>query len=292
MGETLCLLSVHAHPDDESSKGAATVARYHAEGVHTVLVTCTGGEEGDILNPAMESEEVRANLGAVRKAELEAAIGVIGYDELYWLGYRDSGMPDTDSNGHPESFAQGDFDEAVGRLVAIIRRTRAQVILTYGDETRGYRHPDHVRVHEISVVAFDRAGDPNAYPELGEAYQPLKLYYSAWARQSFIARHEKFLELGLESPYAERMANGWLDRLPELEPTTFIDLGSYEQVRRLALLAHATQIDPNSKHWFGLPEEVEAELHPKDVFHLAKSSVATEIPEDDLFAGVREFAAH
>src|ERR1700728_5458338 len=134
MSERLCLLSVHAHPDDESSKGAATVARYHAEGVHTVLVTCTGGEEGDILNPAMESPEVRADIGSVRMRELDAAISVIGYDELVLLGYRDSGMPDLQSNLHPECFAQANLDEAVGRLVAAIRRTRPQVILTYGED--------------------------------------------------------------------------------------------------------------------------------------------------------------
>src|SRR5665213_1131302 len=108
MVDELCLLSVHAHPDDESSKGAGTVARYHAEGVHTVLVTCTGGEEGDILNPAMESPEVRANIHEIRMRELEAAVAIIGYDELVLLGYRDSGMPDSESNEHPGSFAQAD----------------------------------------------------------------------------------------------------------------------------------------------------------------------------------------
>src|SRR5580658_1714672 len=114
MDERLCLLSVHAHPDDEASKGAGTIARYHAEGVHTVLVTCTGGEEGDILNPAMDKPEVRENLAEVRRQELEAAVEIIGYDELVLLGYRDSGMPDTPGNLHPESFAQADLDEAVG----------------------------------------------------------------------------------------------------------------------------------------------------------------------------------
>jgi len=288
--EERCLLSVHAHPDDESSKGASTIAKYHAAGVHTVLVTCTGGEEGDILNPAMESAEVRANLGAVRRAELEAAVQVIGYDELVWLGYRDSGMPDSPANANPDSFAQADFDEAVGRLVAVIRRVRPQVILTYGDESRGYHHPDHVRVHEISVVAFDAAADPARYPEAGEPYQPEKLYYSGWARASFLRRHEKFLELGLDSPYAERIA-GWLDNREEQEPTTFIDLTGFEAVRRHALLAHATQIDPQSPHWFGLPEEVEADLHREDIFTLAKATVPVVLPEDDLFAGVRSLAA-
>src|SRR3984957_507636 len=114
--DPLCLLSVHAHPDDESSKGACTVARYHAEGVHTVLVTCTGGEEGSILNPAMDLPEVRDNIASVRRKELEAAASIIGYDEVEWLGYRDSGMPDTPPNADPRSFAQAPLKEAVGRL--------------------------------------------------------------------------------------------------------------------------------------------------------------------------------
>ncbi len=291
MAEDRCLLSVHAHPDDESSKGASTVARYHAAGVRTVLVTCTGGEEGDILNPAMESEEVRANLGAIRRAELAAAVEIIGYDELVWLGYRDSGMPDSPANANPASFAMADLDEAVGRLVAVIRRVRPQVILTYGDESRGYRHPDHVRVHEISVIAFDAAADASRYPGLGEPYQPQKLYYSGWARDAFLRRHEKFLELGLDSPYAERIANGWLERGEEQQPTTFIDLTGFEDVRRRALIAHATQIDPTSPHWFGLPDEVERELHRKDVFTLAKATIPVTTPEHDLFAGVRALAS-
>src|SRR6202790_2662515 len=112
MSTRLCLLTVHAHPDDEASKGPATVARYHAEGIHTVLVCCTGGEEGDILNPAMDTPEVRADIGRIRMAELKAATDIIGYDETVLLGYRDSGMPDSEANSRPDSFAQAPLDEA------------------------------------------------------------------------------------------------------------------------------------------------------------------------------------
>src|SRR6202167_170162 len=104
MAEPLCLLSVHAHPDDESSKGACTVARYHAEGVRTVLVTCTGGEAGDILNPALDVAEVKANLGEFRRRELAVAAEIIGYDEVILHGYRDSGMPGSESNSDPRCF--------------------------------------------------------------------------------------------------------------------------------------------------------------------------------------------
>jgi mycothiol S-conjugate amidase len=289
MADELCLLSVHAHPDDESSKGASTVAKYHAEGVRTVLVTCTGGEEGDILNPAMESPEVRENLHQVRLEELNQAVKIIGYDELVLLGYRDSGMADTDSNAHPECFAQAPLDEAVGRLVAAIRRHRPQVIITYNEEQQGYRHPDHLRVHEISVLAFDAAGDPDAFPEAGEPFQPLKLYYNSWAREQFLARHHKYVELGLESPFQKRIEEGWLERRQEgPEPTTRVDLRGFELVRIEALLAHRTQIDPESRNWFGLPEEIEKELHAFEPFVLAKSLVGPIGPEEDLFAGIRK----
>ncbi|HEX2700441.1 MAG TPA: mycothiol conjugate amidase Mca [Acidimicrobiales bacterium] len=283
MTERLCLLCVHAHPDDESSKGAATVARYAAAGVHTVLVCCTGGEEGDILNPAMERPEVRDNLPALRRQELARAAAIIGYAEVVELGYRDSGMPDSDANSHPDCFASADLDEAVGRLVAVIRRTRPHVVVTYHEDQQGYPHPDHLRVHDISVLAFDRGADPLAYPGTGEPWQPLKLYYTQWSRKRVVAMHEKFLELGLESPFGER----WLER-PSADDliTTTVDISSHAHVRGEALLAHATQIDPESPFWFGLPAEVADAVYPYDEYMLARSLVETPLPEDDLFAGV------
>ncbi|HZQ27950.1 MAG TPA: mycothiol conjugate amidase Mca [Acidimicrobiales bacterium] len=290
MNERLCLLTVHAHPDDESSKGAGSVAKYHAEGVHTVLVCATGGEEGDILNPAMDTPEVRENLHQIRMQELERAAEVIGYDEVELLGYRDSGMPDSEANSNPESFAQADLDEAAGKLVAVIRRTRPQVVVTYNDDQQGYPHPDHIRVHDISVLAFDRAGDPDAYPEAGEPWQPLKLYYTMWSRARALATHEKFLELGLESPFDQK----WFDRPSQDERiTTRVEISDYGDIRRQALLAHATQIDPESPFWFGLPPEVARTVHPYDDYTLARSLVDTsgQVPEDDLFAGVRDRVA-
>ena len=163
MPDRLCLLCVHAHPDDEASKGAPTVARYHAEGVHTVLVCCTGGEEGDILNPAMDTPEVRADIGRIRMAELKASTDIIGYDDTVLLGYRDSGMPDTEANANPASFGQAPLEEAVEKLVAVIRRERPQVVITYGEDHSGYPHPDHIRVHDISIRAFDASSSGCAW---------------------------------------------------------------------------------------------------------------------------------
>jgi mycothiol S-conjugate amidase len=287
MAEELCLLSVHAHPDDEASKGAGTVARYSDEGVRTVLVTCTGGEAGDILNPAADDPEVRADLGAVRRAELAESVRILGYSALHMLGYRDSGMPGTDANAHGESFAAADLDDAVGRLVAVIREERPQVIVTYGDDHSGYPHPDHIRVHDISVAAFDAASDPDRFPEAGPPWQPLKLYYTHWSRARVEALHQAHLDRGEESPYGD-----WLERWgPETTPsTTRIDVSDQLARRRAALLAHRTQIDPDS-FWMRLPDEVVREVFPWEEFTLARSLVGDGAPtatfEDDLFAGLR-----
>ncbi len=287
MDERFCLLTVHAHPDDEASKGPATVAKYKAAGARTVLVTCTGGEEGEILNPAMDLPEVRADLAAVRARELAEAAKVIGYDEVVLLGYRDSGMPGSEANANPACFASADLDEAIGRLVAVMRRVRPQVVIGYGEDHSGYPHPDHIRAHEVALAAFGAAGDPSRYPEAGEPFEPLKLYYTVWSRKRILESHAKFLELGLESPYDE----SWFERAErraseEEKVTTSIDLTGFEDVRRHALLAHGTQIDPTSKFWFGLPEEEARKIYPYDDYILAESRVETTLPEDDLFAGI------
>jgi mycothiol S-conjugate amidase len=288
MDDRLCLMTVHAHPDDEASKGAGTVAKAKAEGMRTVLVCCTGGEQGEVLNPAMDTPEVQERLHEVRMEELRASMDAIGYEELVLLGYRDSGMPDTPANDDPRCFARADHDEAVGRLVAAIREHRPHVIVTYADDQRGYPHPDHLRVHEITLPAFDLAGDPDAYPELGEPWQPLKLYYTVWSRARMVGMHERFLALGLESPFDEK----WFDR-PSYDDriTTQIDIADFMDVRTKALLAHATQIDPESKFWFGLPPEEARTVHPFDDYVLARSLVDAPTPEDDLFAGVRSRVA-
>jgi mycothiol S-conjugate amidase len=284
MTPPLCLLTVHAHPDDEASKGAGTVARYHAEGIRTVLVTCTGGEEGDILNPAMDRPEVRSDLAAVRLAELAAAASIIGYDEVVLLGHRDSGMPESEANGRPDAFANVPLDDAIAELVEIIRRERPQVIVTYHDDQSGYPHPDHLMVHDASVPAFHRAGDPDWRPDLGSAWQPAKLYYTVWSRSRLLEIHQAMLELGLESPFTPE----WFER-PSQEDriTTSVPVGEYYDVRKRALLAHATQVDPASPFWFGLPDDVARTIHPYDEYVLAHSHVPVPDHEDDLFTGLR-----
>ncbi len=284
MDDNLRLLTVHAHPDDEASKGAATVHRYAREGARCVLVCATGGEEGDILNPAMDRPEVRDRLSEVRMEELARSAAIIGYHEVVMLGYRDSGMAGSEANSRPGCFAAADFDEAVARLVAVIRRERPQVVVTYADDQEGYPHPDHLRVHDISVVAFDAAADPDRFPDRGSPWQVSKLYYTAWTRARIVALHEKFLELGLESPIPEE----WMARRDDDgRITTRIEVVPDDDIRDAALLAHATQIDPASPFWFGLPPEA-GNAYPYDDYIRARSLVDAPLPEDDLFAGLRE----
>ncbi len=287
-GNPLCLLSVHAHPDDEASKGSGTVARYNDEGIRGVLVCCTGGEAGDILNPAVDTPEIRADLRRVRLGELEASAAAIGYSVVHMLGYHDSGMAGTEVNERPDNFANAPLEEAVGRLVGLIRMERPQVIITYADDRQFYPHPDHIRVHEISLPAFDAAGDPEQYPEAGPPWQPSKMYYTGFSRRRVVALHEAYLARGEESPYTS-----WFERgLPERSDhyTAFVDVGDWLHRRRAALLAHRTQVDPEG-FWMRIPDEVIKAVFPWEEYLLARSLVDTGLGEgeleDDLFNGVR-----
>jgi mycothiol S-conjugate amidase len=280
-------MAVHAHPDDESSKGAATMARYAADGVHVLVATLTGGERGDILNPAMDRPEVKANIAAIRTEEMARAREILGVDQA-WMGFVDSGFPEGDPLPPlPEGcFGLQPLDVATAPLVAAVRSFRPHVILTY-DENGGYPHPDHVMCHKVSVEAFDAAGDPERYPEAGEPWQPLKLYYHmTFHKARFEAENEAMTRHGLESPYAE-MLRDWQDRPLNWPITTRVECADYFETRDRALLAHATQIDPEGP-WFAVPLEVKREAWPTEDYHLARSLVDTELPEDDLFAGVRE----
>ena len=179
------LLAIHAHPDDESSKGAGTVSRYVAGGVRALLVTATGGEAGDILNPAMDRPGVQDNLKAIREQELEVAAGIIGYDDVILLGYRDSGMPDSEDNARPEAFCNQDHDEVLGRLVEIVRAERPDVVLGY-DSHEWYPHPDHLLVHRLGVDLFEAAADEDRYPEAGEPCEIPKLYAPAFTKERIL----------------------------------------------------------------------------------------------------------
>jgi mycothiol S-conjugate amidase len=286
----LRLMAVHAHPDDESSKGGATMARYAREGVAVLVCTLTGGERGDILNKAMERPEIRENLPKVRLEEMARAREILGVQQQF-MGFMDSGLPEGDPLPPlPDGcFAVLPVEEAAEPLVRAVRSFRPHVMLTY-DERGGYPHPDHIQCHRVSVEAFDAAADPDRYPDAGEPWQPLKLYYFAgFRRMRYRALHDELLRRGLESPYTEwfEKEKADSDERPEFAVTTRVQCGDYFPTRDQALLAHATQVDPNGA-WFGCPVEVQQAVWPTEDYHLARSLVDTELPEDDLFAGVRE----
>jgi mycothiol S-conjugate amidase len=285
----LRLMTVHAHPDDESSKGAATCARYVADGHEVMIVTCTGGERGSVLNPAMDRPEVVANMTEIRREEMARAAEILGAEHR-WLGYVDSGLPEGDPKPPlPEGcFAVGDLPEQTAALVALIREFRPHVLVTY-DENGGYPHPDHIRCHEVSVAAFDAAGDPDRFPEVGAPWQPLKLYYShGFSRARVTAFHEALLAADMESPYTDWIKN-WSEERPDpgSRVTTRVECADYFAVRDKALLAHATQIDPTSR-WFAIPLDMQRQIWPTEDYELVRSLVDSTTPEDDLFAGLRE----
>ncbi|TDT32568.1 mycothiol conjugate amidase Mca [Naumannella halotolerans] len=285
-GEPLRLLHVHAHPDDESSKGAATTARYVAEGVEVMVATCTGGERGSILNPAMERPDIEANIAEVRRNEMAAARKILGIEQV-WLGFVDSGLPEGDPLPPlPEGcFGLTDPQETARELVKVIRQFRPQVMTTY-DENGGYPHPDHIMTHRISMTAYELAADPAAWPELGEPWEVSKLYYHmTFHRRRLAALDAAMTEEGLESPYREWLAN-W-DRGEDWEKrvTTRVWAADWFGVRDAALLAHATQVDPDGR-WFAIPLHVQRRAWPTEDFELARSRVESSLPEDDLFAGI------
>jgi mycothiol S-conjugate amidase len=283
-------MAVHAHPDDESSKGAAAMAKYVDEGVDVHVVTCTGGERGSVLNPKLDRPEIWENIAAIRRDEMDRAREILGVRQD-WLGFVDSGLPEGDPLPPlPEGcFALQPVDKAAERLVKLIREFRPHVITTY-DEDGGYPHPDHVMCHKISVAAFDAANAPDR-PDLGEPWQPLKLYYNmGWSRERMLALHDEMLASTGASPYTE-----WIERETQSESrrpdkghrvTTRVPCGEFFEVRDDALRAHATQVDPDG-FWFMVPLELQRKVWPTEDYELVKSFVEAPLPESDLFAGIR-----
>jgi len=278
------LLALHAHPDDESSKGAATVARYAAEGVRCVLVTATGGEAGDVLNPRMHQIASPDDLKAIREAELEKAADIIGFSEVVLLGYRDSGMPDSEDNANPLAFCNQPTDDVLERIVRIVRSVRPGVILGY-DAHEFYPHPDHLRVHDLSMQVFDAAADVGRFPEAGEPWEVKKLYAPMiFTLEKLTILHEAMLARTGSSPYERWMA--MLDeRETDVRDVMRVDVSGYIEQGRDALRAHRTQVDPDG-HWFSVPTAIVEELYPWEDFEMMASRIEWDKQETDLFEGI------
>ncbi len=279
------LMAVHAHPDDESSKGAATMAKYVADGADVLVVSCTGGERGDVLNPALKDDpQILRNMPEVRRAEMAKAQAILGVQHT-WLGFVDSGLPEGDPLPPlPEGcFALEPVEVTAEALVRVVRDFRPHVMTTY-DENGGYPHPDHVMCHTVAMAAFEAAGDRTAYPTAGDPWQPLKLYYNqTLSRRRIQAFHDAMEAEGMESPYTEWIKR-WEER-GERTITTQVPCADYFPQRDAALLAHATQVDPAGS-WFRVPLEMQQKVWPTEDYEAALSYVPVEPIEDDLFAGI------
>nr|WP_269453855.1 mycothiol conjugate amidase Mca [Pseudoclavibacter sp. 13-3] len=296
-------MAVHAHPDDESSKGAATFAHYVRAGVSVAVVSCTGGESGSVLNPSLRRTAWAArDIAGLRHTEMAAARDILGVDHI-WLGYRDSGLPDPGDPVPPLAFASLPIDLTVQPLIRAIRRIRPHVLITY-DENGGYPHPDHIRCHEVSVRALRAAADATVHPDLGPAWQVQKLYYDRIQNyQRFQAVHAAMAadisEVGgggvsgcdggdgaVERAAAARVGEvAELFRERPLKVTTQVECGECFETRDAALRSHESQVAPDSPFFF-LPNDLQRRVWPYEDYQLVDSRVQTAIPEHDLFAGV------
>ncbi|MGD8463008.1 MAG: PIG-L family deacetylase [Anaerolineae bacterium] len=286
----LTLMAVLAHPDDESFGIGGTLARYSADPeVRVVLVCATRGEAGEIADPSLATPE---QLGAVRERELRCACQALGIDELHLLGYRDSGMAGAPENDHPLALTRADADEAVGKIVAHIRRERPDVIITF-DETGGYGHPDHIAIHYLTETAFGAAADPAQYPQQIEQglvpHQAAKLYFTAIPKRFFRNAVQTMQDLGMEIPerYLQRLEEPF--GLPDEACTTDVYVPDFWDTKQAAIQCHATQLNPDSI-FSALPSDVMRQLMAWECFQLAESYVGEDGDSHDLFTGLRSEA--
>ncbi len=283
MTERLSLLAVQPHPDDESITMGGTLARYSAEGVRTTLVTATRGEVGEILDKQLDPAEAAPRLGAIREAELREAMKLLGVNEVMFLGYEDSGMAGLPRNREPQTFWQADEEEAVRRLIEIVRRVRPQVMVTQ-NEFGGYAHPDHIKTHRVAIGAFFYAGDGKRFPG-GEPFRPSKLYYNAFPKSQLQRMAEVMQRAGVENRFSD-------DGEPppfavsDDRVTTWLDVSQYVDKKLAAMRAHRTQI-PEDSFFLKLADAAGPQAWSTETFERARSSVDAPTPEHDLFAGLR-----
>jgi mycothiol conjugate amidase Mca len=286
MADPLTLMAVHAHPDDECIGTGGSLARYREEGVRTILVTATGGEEGEIVDPTMDPAVIQPKLGEVRIEELACSCQQLSIETLHLLGYRDSGMIDTPANDHPDCFAQADLHEATGRLVRLMRQERPHVVTCY-NEKGGYGHPDHIRVNQTTVAAFHAAGDATQYSDIGlDPWQPRKLYYTSHPRSYILTRYEVMRSMGNETPLDRPDFDPNRVGTPDEQITTRVNIRPYVRQKVDALRCHRTQVAPDW-WYFRVPTHVLEEKFSEECFIRMASHVDVNGREDDLFAGLR-----
>jgi LmbE family N-acetylglucosaminyl deacetylase len=309
--DSLTLMTVHAHPDDETISTGGLMAKAVLDGRRVVLVTCTRGELGEIVVPELDTADNHRRLGEIRARELEEAMAELGVTEWENLGYRDSDMMGRVGNADARSFWRANLDEAAGRLAFLIRTHRPHVVTTYND-FGGYGHPDHIRTHDVAVRAFARAGDAAWYPEQlapehggtgpSEAdgglapWAPLKLYETAIPASTRKAMQERMEAAGEtwwsppENATPEQIAEFEAQMARMLVPdetiTTWVAISGEPLERKWrALNRHVTQMSPQAPFMrFGL--EGWREYWTQEAFVLRESRVPTSPAEDDVFAGI------
>lgn len=285
----LTLMLIHAHPDDECLSTGGVLARYASEGINTVLIIATGGEEGEIVVPDLDTPENKARLREIRDGELACSVAQLQVDELIRLGYRDSGMEGTDANQNPASFHMADQEQATARIVALVRQHRPQVLVSY-DERGGYGHPDHIACHLATVAAFEAAGDGSRFPEAGEPWQPQKLYYTSFPRTKVYRAWQIMQQQGLPTPLDDPEFDVSRFTVEDERVTTHVPIHRFLPQKQAAIDCHKTQIRSDSP-FLTMPEELSTDLFGVEYFIRVASRV--ELPpfdaalEDDLFAGLR-----
>ena len=279
----LSLLAVEPHPDDESIGMGGTLAKYSAEGVRTTLVTATRGEVGEILDKDLDPKAAAPRLASIREAELREAARILGVTELAFLGYEDSGMAGLPRNRAPGTFWQADEEEAIGRLIQVVRRVRPQVMVTQ-NEFGGYGHPDHIKTHRVAIGAFLYAGDTERFPGRSP-FRPKKLYYVSFPKSRIHQMAEAFERAGVENRFSSDGEPPPF-AVPDERVTTWIDGSPFIEQKLKAMKAHRTQIPEDS--WFmKLTEVAGPKAWALETFERVRSSVDAPVPENDLFAGLR-----
>jgi mycothiol S-conjugate amidase len=261
------------------------MAMYASQGVEVTVLTMTGGERGDVLNPALNTKQTRENLAQVRRDEMEKARQILGVEHM-WLGYEDSGftLEDPWPPMPAGSLAATDLAESGARMADILVELRPHVLITY-DEGGGYPHPDHIMCHRVSMKAYTLAADQERYGD--RAWQVPKVYYHMnFRRERYVALDRALQARGLDPVYAHRWAPAVYDPMDH-RVTTRVECADFFEVRDEALKAHATQVDPEGGWWFIVPLEVQREVWPTEDYELVRSTVEVTLPETDLFAGLR-----
>ena len=283
------LMVVVAHPDDESFPGGGTIALESARGTRVILVVATGGEAGEVVNPDLRDSVDIADLPAIRQREMACSAAALGIAEVISLGFRDSGMAGTPQNDAPDAFINQDEDEIVARVVELIRRYRPQVLLTF-DETGGYGHPDHIKVHHATHRAFDAAGDPAQFPDAGPAWQPNRLFHSIVSFRNFQRLYDAFKERGIPLKLgSDAITDEVIEQFAarEQQISTTVDISSTLERKTASMRCYATQV-VSDMFFFTAPEDIRRSMLNTEYFQLALSATDEAPPTSDLFAGISD----